>query len=94
MEIPNIKANFFGDFQLYINGKEITYEDWKSKKALTVYKFLLYHRNTKIEKDILVELLWPDGNRNRAQNLYTTIYNLQKTLNSFIDSDQKFKFTI
>ncbi len=59
----------------------ISIEKWKSKKALTLFKYLSSHPGKRIPKDSIIELLWSDSCPERStHNLHTTIYNLRRSL--------------
>ena len=58
--ILRLKVCLLGPFHLEICGKPITDSDWKSKKALSLFKYLAARIGERIPKDQLMELLWPD----------------------------------
>lgn len=57
---------------------------WRTNKARELFAYLLHHRNKMIDKDSLIELLWPeyDGSKGVTQ-LYTTIYLIRQTLKRY-----------
>ncbi|MBI4763262.1 MAG: hypothetical protein HY787_01480 [Deltaproteobacteria bacterium] len=58
---PDLRVQCFGEFKLFKGNEEIKQQQWKSKKALQLFKYLMYHRSHGyIHKDVLIELVWPE----------------------------------
>jgi two-component system, LytTR family, response regulator len=56
---------------------------WRTAKARELFSYLLHHRNQFVRKDVLIELLWPDSDfKHGYAQLYSTIYQVRKTLES------------
>ena len=56
---------------------------WRTSKARGIFAFLLQHRNKYITKEALLELFWPEVDREKSTvQLYSTIYQIRKTLSS------------
>lgn len=56
---------------------------WRTSKAQELFAYLLHHRGRLVDRDTLVELLWPGFDMTRAaQQLYTTVYHIRQTLRS------------
>ncbi|MFD0712066.1 response regulator [Paenibacillus sp. GCM10027626] len=54
---------------------------WRTSKAQELFSYLLCHRGRSIERNELMELLWPGFEEAKAaQQLYTTIYHIRQTL--------------
>lgn len=54
---------------------------WRTKKAEQLFLYLLVHHDKLVDKAILVELLWPDLELERAyQQLYSAVYHIRNTL--------------
>lgn len=85
-----IKIYLLGSFRMEVNGQNISSDKWKSKKALTLFKYLVSKRE-KVQKDILMDLLWPDSCGEKIHSLHTTVYYLRQILNSLLGSN-KFDF--
>lgn len=79
---PGITAYFFGSFRLFIGNEQIPEKRWKSKKARTLFKYLLCKRGKGfLDKEILMELLWPEEDpRLSAQRFHVALAALRKTL--------------
>jgi len=57
---------------------------WRTAKAQELFHYLLHHYGQLIRKSVLIELLWPEYEPNRAYaQLYTAIYHIRKTLEPF-----------
>ncbi|MBU5594319.1 response regulator [Amphibacillus sp. MSJ-3] len=71
------------------NGKEIRNIRWRTSKSRELFIYLVQNSGELVRKDVLIELLWPDIEVDKAyDNLYTTIYQMRKTLKDIgIDID-------
>jgi LuxR family maltose regulon positive regulatory protein len=66
-----------------LKGQEkISEEQWKSKKALSVFKYLAANWEKRlIPREVLMELLWPEGDpESAAKNLNMALTSLRRTL--------------
>ncbi|MCG8619458.1 MAG: hypothetical protein MI802_24820 [Desulfobacterales bacterium] len=77
-----LSVTLFGRFRLFVGETEILPEQWKSRKALTLFKFLLAKgRQGFVDRDMLMELLWPDEDpRKSAQRFHVALASVRKTL--------------
>jgi len=48
-----------GPFRAWRGSQEIAVEEWRRKKARHLFLLLLTHRGSKLERDQIIELLWP-----------------------------------
>ncbi|RKN74171.1 response regulator [Paenibacillus ginsengarvi] len=56
---------------------------WRTTKAQELFAYLLHHRAQPVRKDALLEVLWPEVDIKRGYTqLYTTIYQIRKTMES------------
>lgn len=56
---------------------------WRTVRAQELFAFMVYKRNQPVRKDILLELFWPNIDYKKAfTQLYTTIYQIRKSLES------------
>ena len=94
MSLNSSEANICFLGLLKLKAKEKTYfsDDWKSKKALTLFKYIVAKSNEKVQKDVLLELLWPESSSDKTHNLHSTIYLLRKDLERF-DLDCKINYS-
>ncbi|SMF73402.1 Two-component response regulator, SAPR family, consists of REC, wHTH and BTAD domains [Paenibacillus uliginis N3/975] len=66
---------------------------WKTLKAPELFAYLVYYRNKTVSKQMLIDLLWPgyDAERATAQ-LYTAIYQIRKIIKAAgLDLEIKYK---
>ena len=76
---PSLAVYCLGRFQAYQDDRFI--ENWLSRKALTVFKYLLIQHPTPVGKEILMDTIWPDADMHAARrNLHQAIYSLRQTL--------------
>lgn len=79
----SLHINVCGELIFKQEGKN-EYPRWRTAKAQELFLFLLHHAGITIRKSEIVELHWPDFEVERAfSQLYTTIYNIRRTLNEF-----------
>lgn len=62
--------------------QEIIPVRWRTTKTKELFAFLIQNRNElMVRKDVLIELLWPEEDVNKAfENLYSCIYEIRKLL--------------
>lgn len=76
-----VEIGLLGPFSLRIDGREVAAEVWKSKKALTLLKYLASRHGQRVSSDALIELLWPDQIHVDIQrNLHTAVWFVRRTL--------------
>ncbi len=62
-----------GRFRVSAGSHEIAASDWTSSKSLVLFQYLALHRSKGfIPKDVLVEMLWPDQNPDKAGRRFNT----------------------
>lgn len=70
-----------GSFLLQINKATLTDESWKSKKALTLFKYLVAKQGEKVPNEVLIELLWPDNEGiDCSHNLHAVVHLARRAL--------------
>lgn len=68
-----------GSFRVYINDEAI--ESWPGHKCMQILKYLVVHRSTPVNQEVLMELFWPGmDSKGARRNLYQAIYNLRQAL--------------
>jgi two-component system LytT family response regulator len=73
----------FNKIRLQEPGKEPQLIKWRTSKAQELFAYMLHHRDRMVDRDTLLELLWPYFDESRAvKQLYTTIYHIRNTLRS------------
>ncbi len=77
-----LEIRFLGESEITVGGKKVRYSEWKSKKSLMLFKYLLYFRSKGyIQKDVLMEMLWPNEDPLKTANrFYVAMTTLRKTL--------------
>lgn len=76
-----LRITLLGSFNLEIGGVDIKEEEWKSKKALTMLKYLAAKKGQKISSDTLIELLWPENQSlDSTGNLHTAVWFVRRVL--------------
>jgi len=78
----SLKVYMFGKFKVFQKDQEIPDKRWKSKKALMIFKYLLYYRpKGYLKKDVLMELLWPEEDPAKtAKRFHVALASMRKTL--------------
>lgn len=74
---------FFRQIRFQLPGKDPWEVKWRTSKVQELFAYLLHYRNRTIDRGVLLDLLWPDWDRDKAaKQLYTTIYHIRNTLKS------------
>ena len=78
----SLRVYCLGKFRVFRNNEEIPAENWKSKKAKMLFKYLVNSRHRGfITRDVLMELLWPEEDPEKSINrLHDALYSLRKIL--------------
>ncbi len=73
-------CNFFGEFELYHMGRQLTDKVFLSVKARDLLIYML-NENREVSKDEIIEAIWGDKENINPDNLFhVTLYKLRKTL--------------
>lgn len=77
-----IYVKYFGDFKLNYREQKISEKDFKTKKVSGILKYiLLNNKNSRISREKLMTLFWPDSDVKAAgASLRVALYELRKTL--------------
>ena len=68
-----------GAFRVYYNANLI--DAWSGLKGQLIFKYLITQRGRPVPKEVLMELMWPEVDRDAARrNLHQAIYTLRKAL--------------
>jgi DNA-binding SARP family transcriptional activator len=74
-----LQVRFFGNFEIFCNGELLNVA--RHRKALTIFKYLLAHRERRVSQDHLMEWLWPKSTPYRARrSLNMAIWTLRNLL--------------
>src|SRR5215204_5832140 len=63
---PCLQVRFFGHFEILCNGEPIGLG--RNGKVLTIFKYLLAHRDSQVSRDHLMEWLWPESTPRKARS--------------------------
>lgn len=67
-----------------VNDEEIQIFKWRTAKARELFLYLLKNENKLVHKESIIEWLWSEIDLEKAYSLlYTTVYNVRKTLQPF-----------
>lgn len=79
--VEPLEIRMLGSFQVSRGVQIFSSSDWKSKKALTVFKYLALNRDGGFIPDVLMELMWPEvPPDSAAKSLNAALTSLRKTL--------------
>lgn len=71
-EDPYLQSEFaiqcFGNFKLYQGGKEISMNEWRSKKARALLVFILMKNKQGVTPHEITNTFWPDSSEQSARN--------------------------
>ncbi len=80
-DYPAVKVYALGAFEAKIGSERLVPAEWKSKKALKLFKYLLVNYGQACSSDQLVDKLWPYCTLQVGkQRLYDTVYQLRREL--------------
>lgn len=83
---PTLVVRMLGTFKVAIDGHPI--ERWDSRLGLTLFKYLLVHRDRPTRRDALINVFWPDVPAKRAVNrFHVTLSALRRTLRVVDDAE-------
>ena len=63
-----ITVRSFDEFQLWIDGDEIHYSDWSSRKSREIFLYILYHNHQGVTGDEISNVFWPGYPRKSSTN--------------------------
>ena len=69
-----LRLQLLGPFRAWRGASEIDANDWKRMKARQLFLFLLMHRHTYMEREQIVDSLWPELNPAQAQRDFKSAY--------------------
>lgn len=71
---------FLSPFRVLLDEQPVV--GWPNGKGKSIFKYLVTHRERPIQKEVLMEIFWPEGDPEAARNnLNVAIYGLRKALN-------------
>ncbi|MGE7988482.1 response regulator [Lysinibacillus fusiformis] len=76
--------NLFGGLHVISPDGQTQILKWRTSKAKELFAYLLNHRDEIIYRETILELFWPESDRDRAsKQLYTAIYTIRQTLKNY-----------
>ncbi|MCP4113998.1 MAG: hypothetical protein GY737_01095 [Desulfobacteraceae bacterium] len=77
-----LKVYCLGRLRIFVGENEITKKQWKSKKALEIFKYLILARSRGYTpKEVLMEFLWPEESPEKTgKRLHVALPSFRKTL--------------
>ena len=87
-ETLHIKA--LGALEISAAGRVLKFEDWRSRRALRLFQYLLIYRFRWVPRDEIIEALWPETDPAKGLNsLRQTVFVLRNTLAGSDDAGEK-----
>ena len=81
-DLRPLRLQLLGSFEVQVKGRLIS--SWPSKKARLLLAYIAMERGRMVPKEILIDLLWPDGPPERgSNNLSIAIHQIRATLSEF-----------
>lgn len=75
-----LKVICFNEFTVYNSNEPVK---WKTAKVKELFAFFIMHLHTFVNRDTIIDLLWPDSDYQKAKiQLHTSLSYLRKTLES------------
>ncbi|ACA38331.1 response regulator [Lysinibacillus sphaericus] len=76
--------SLFGGLQVISPDGHTQILKWRTSKAKELFAYLLNHRDEIIYRDTILELFWPESDRDKAsKQLYTAVYTIRQTLKNY-----------
>lgn len=77
-----IMAYLVGDMRILVDGKELAFREWRRKKAVKAFVYLLLSPKHRLPQDHLFYLLWPRKKYDESSKdgLYAVIYTIRKNI--------------
>lgn len=77
----SVEIYTLGTFRVVVNGEPVPASAWRSRKAQTLFKYLLSQRGKRVPREVLLELMWPEEDPETAiGRLYTTLHLLRRAV--------------
>lgn len=83
-EDRDLRLHVFKQVSVEMPKGQFTHLQWRTSKAQELFLFLLQHRGQLVRKSVLIDLLWPEYESDKVYSqLYTAVYHIRKTLQSY-----------
>ncbi|MBE0695357.1 MAG: winged helix-turn-helix domain-containing protein, partial [Anaerolineaceae bacterium] len=79
-----LQIQLLGGFSVVVDGEAIPDERWRSRKARSLVKLLALAAGQRLQRDQVIDLLWPDSELDAAaNNLHQALYAARRVLDGF-----------
>ena len=91
-EIPQtLRIRLLGGFSVSVGSKNISQDEWRSKKAAALVKLLALAPGHRMHREQVMDLLWPDSaTRAASNNLRQVVYSARKVLDPSSNSRERY----
>jgi DNA-binding SARP family transcriptional activator len=81
---PTLAVHLLGRFRVSLDG--VAVDDWPSGRGRSLFKYLLTHRDPWPQREVLMEVFWPDSPPAAARNsLHVAVHGLRRALRAAAD---------
>jgi DNA-binding SARP family transcriptional activator len=81
---PALAVHLLGRFRVSLDG--VTVDQWPSGRGRSLFKYLLVHRDPGPQREVLMEVFWPDSSPAAARNsLNVAVHGLRRALRAAAD---------
>lgn len=75
-----IRVSFFGGLTVWVDGREVSHDDWVRPQAKALFAFLLLQRGP-VHAEVVIDAFWPDADvKSGRANLKTTVGRIRKAI--------------
>ena len=86
--VPRIHIRTLGGFRLYRDETPVEETEWEANQPKLLLKAIIAHRSRGVQKDVLVEALWPEVTPlSGERNFKVILHRLRKTLEPGMDKN-------
>lgn len=85
-EAAQVSVRTLGGFRVLRRGVPVPHQAWQSRKARDLLKLLIARRGAPVPRDVLTDLLWPDGDPARTSGRLSVALS---TLRSVLDPEKE-----
>jgi DNA-binding SARP family transcriptional activator len=80
-----LAVHALGPLRVFRDGRELP--PWSNRRSRSLLKYLLFHRDRPVPKEVLMDLWWPEaGERAARNNLNVAVHGLRRALR--VDADE------
>jgi len=76
---PLVTVHLLGELRVAFGDRQV--EAWASGRGRAVFEYLVVHRHTRVRRDLLMSVFWPESSPDAARNsLNVAVHGLRQTL--------------